>query len=367
MSDNVSRIGDGVFRATIGTHEEQEEAKALARQYKYSSPGQVQPEPRSFVASGKFVGNSQSVVVGTGQHTIPAPAVFHTGDLAPRDESQGIMSTARSMNGNPQSGRSVTPKTLVLVQGMETSVAAAVAMGLVRTNPATGYYEDANTPSAPQTHQERLQAEYQQALDKQNAEAAEKAKAAEAVANEQITPFDEQLESHIADFQKIGNMDLKVGMDSIINGGELTEDIANRAATLIGVTPDEVRERAAGLHAAFTKQAMDMTGAGEGLSVILETMNKINPTLVNKAIRAHVEEGKRNAYDEVINQYIYDLPKHDPQGFLAHPAAQALGARMEKRGGGDPVITIEVPGVGRVEWRAAIRANLISPQFPKGR
>src|SRR5262249_28295196 len=57
-----------------------------------------------------------------------------TADLFPRDGSQGILQTARSISGRPLSGSDIKANTTVIVAGVETSVAAAVAAGFLQRN-----------------------------------------------------------------------------------------------------------------------------------------------------------------------------------------------------------------------------------------
>ena len=67
-----------------------------------------------------------------------------------------------------------------------------------------------------------------------------------------------------------------------------------------------------------------------------------------------------SGYAAVVNRYIYDLPKHNPAGLLNDPGWREHYAIRQERNGD---ITIEMPGVGRAEWRAAIDAKLISPRY----
>lgn len=142
--------------------------------------------------------------------------------------------------------------------------------------------------------------------------------------------------------------------------GSLTEQTVSTIAGQMGLEPEEVQRRVGDVRAAFEQQAMDMSGAGEHLPAILQTIQAIDPKMVQVAINDHVRYGKTSAYDAVIDRYIYDLPKHNPEGLLNHPDwQQQYGIRQERNGD----ITIEIPGVGRVEWRAAINAKLISPTY----
>lgn len=351
MPDDVSRI-------TIRSHEDAEEAKSLARQYARLNPGDAPAAPPSFSSTGQSVGQVQSITFGAGQNTTPGFMRMTTSEVAPRDEAAGILSTARSnKSGGPVSGRGITRESIVVVHGMETTVAAAAAMGLLKVNPNTGMYEETNpqgsTPSAtvPAANNggEPQSQDGQQPTNQQSADEG------------QIPPFSDDLEAHISDFQKVGNMDFEAGMSDMITTGEMSDNTATNIAGQLGIPPEEVRSRAGALREAFEAQAMEMTGTGEFLRDILQTMQQKNPEAVNKAVRDHVEQGRTDAYNKVIGDFIYDLSQTHPRELLENPEAKKLGARLEK----DGEISLAIPGFGRIGWRAAITAGIISPTWKK--
>src|SRR5437868_4796199 len=94
--------------------------------------GDAAPPSRSFNDTARVTGEVARVTVG-GVNPSGAMdnASFKSSDLAPRDATKGIVSTARSSHGRALAGAEVKPGSLVTIEGVETPISTAVALGLV--------------------------------------------------------------------------------------------------------------------------------------------------------------------------------------------------------------------------------------------
>ena len=66
-------------------------------------------------------------------------------------------------------------------------------------------------------------------------------------------------------------------------------------------------------------------------------------------------------YAALAHEYMASLPEINPALILDSADAQPRGVQQNPNG----TITADIPNVGRVEWRAAIKASFIGPRSAK--
>ena len=115
-----------------------------------------------------------------------------------------------------------------------------------------------------------------------------------------------------------------------------------------------VKARAASVRAAFEGQALGMVGPHA--QSVFDYAYAHQKSAMNAAIRDHVQNENPQAYAAVEQLYWLNLDKHDPEAIMTAQNAAQLQPQRDQRSG---VITINIPGVGRTTWAAAVRAGYI--------
>lgn len=309
-----------------------------------------------FQATAQVVGDAHRVVHGGGQGITDrnlALASHSPGqDATPTD----ILSTARSPMGSPLTGRDITPKSVVNVGGMETTVAAAVKMGLLRQN-AMGFYEEPGKPSGTTTPASPLEGA-QKALEdalKTEREQAAKLSTPEATPVPDLAP---ELHAYATEFNDIKDVTTHESVvQSLINTGEVSRHDLVQVASQLGIEPDEAQRRITAIHQAYVEQAAPL--AGPGAETAFEWARNNAPDILHSAIQEHVRNGNGSGYAKVMQEYLATIPDHSPHLILGANNKDAWGVRKESNG----KFTVHTASMGRVEWSIAVREGLIRPHL----
>jgi hypothetical protein len=257
------------------------------------------------------------------------------------DDLQGIAS-ARSPLGSRRSGSDIRPTDVVKIGSLETTVAAALASGFIKKT-ASGEYVDVGA--------EQIAQEYKAEADR---------KAEASVKEATVAPLDEASESLMQTFvQSVHPTDGAMAVRQIIDGQEINADLLARAASRLGTEPSIVKEQIGQLQTAFENQARDFVG-----DRVLDHARQHDMAALREAAREQAMTGSMAGYRTIAERHMAGLDKTDPQSILTSDDGKKLNARLDKRTG---EVTLDIPGIGRTTWSAAIKASLIQPYFPATR
>src|SRR5439155_25143686 len=94
---------------------------------------------------------------------------------------------------------------------------------------------------------------------------------------------------------------------------------------------------------------------------VLDWANRSSREALSKAVMNQVNSGSLSGYHDLTRSYMENLDTIDPGQILDSVDAKAREVRMEKEGR----ITLHVPGMGRVDWKVAVRAGVIGPKLSR--
>jgi hypothetical protein len=354
----------GVLRAQVGSASD---AQALQRDAAAQKQvDEAQPKWGSTARSnGGLVRTTISDGVAT-ETSIPDVVAGTSGDSEAASGKYGVIASARSSGGRPLTGTEITRSSLVTVDGVTTSVAAAVAMGLIRVDGRTGLYVDMNSTGpavAPQTPAEERaaqlvkdQAELQRIVDAKR-EAEEKANTTEVPVAE---PFDATTEALLSETIKgLGNQSAQAAVHSIINTGELSAGLTASIAGQLGIEGPQAAERAQVLMGAFKSQADAAVGV-DSAEAIWDWARDNRAAALKDAMVRHANEGTTGRYADIAQDYFASLAdtQEGRDLIMASNDATARGISVDQRTG---KVFITAPKVGKVEWRNAVKLGMIQP------
>ena len=244
----------------------------------------------------------------------------------------------------------VTPRSLVTIAGVETDVRSAIHAGLLRQN-ADGSYASVNAVlnAAPAA---TAPTEQQQQPDQRSDQPqTDQATAVEPLADQEA----EQIMSHAVSKMSpgLGNAVLS---EIVSTDGNLSATTTEQLASALGVSPEEATRRMDKVVGAFTEQANAALGGNHAM--ILEYARAHQPQALRDAMTRQARDGTTAGYRALARSFTEDLATYNPSALLATEFAKANGVREER----DGQITVEVPGMGRVGWRAAVRSGAIKPK-----
>lgn len=251
------------------------------------------------------------------------------------DQTQGdgsIRSTARSQSGSPIGNRELSDNDIVTVDGMEVSVGVAKQIGLLGEDgkdvAPTKEAKPQPKPSADDMGDpepaERLPGEYAEMLLETSSKAVD------------------------AGTQNAAVLDY-------VNKGELSEGTVGRIASAMGVEPHEAHGMAQEVYRGFEAQAYQtVEKAGVDPQAVFEWAQKEAPEQLSKAMQAHAMQRSTKGYTEVAQAYISNLDSVDPEAILGARLGSGITAKRE-----NGKIVLNLPGVGTVGWKSALKAGLI--------
>jgi hypothetical protein len=271
---------------------------------------------------------------------------------SPASSSSGTSSdqvvVAKSLMGRQLTGADIREDSVVNIGGIETTVAAAKAIGKIRVN-SNGIlvYADAGlAPKEATNAAPKGQPKVQQQEQPTPAEV------------EMLDPASETvMQEIVSSVPKLGNMTVHAAQKHLIEEGSLPLDLLNRVSTAMGQEPTAVAAKFEQVRQAFTKQAHD--AVGHGAEAVFDYARQHAPQELRAAIDQQVKHGSTKGYQRIAQNYFERLDQINPNEILQSQAGQQLGARREN----DGTITIEHPKYGRVQWRVAVRKGLFKVAF----
>jgi hypothetical protein len=230
-----------------------------------------------------------------------------------------------------------------------TNVRAAISAGLI--SQSRGVYEGP-TGQAPKSPAEQL--------DEANAQRLAEQEQAGKDTAPQVEPLDAQAEEIMTEaVAKIGNLNGAETVASLIDRGDVSDDLAGRLASALGTDPAGVRQRIDVVLGAMTTQAKHAMG-GTGFDEIVEHARAANPKGLREAQLAQANEGTTQAYRSLALDY-YATLADTPAGrelILSADGAKERGVFVDR---GTNKTYVNIPGIGRVLWSVAVRQGHIEP------
>lgn len=242
----------------------------------------------------------------------------------------GKVSHARDSWGIVKTGADINENSVVNIRGMETTIKAAMAAGLVERNADGSYSTKGETspqeqaPADPNADDERM---------------------------------DDSVETLFTEAVKKASMDDLFGVLNAASKGEATPEAAiGRIASQMGLEPGEVMQRAETIRGAFTQQAMTKIGqSGFDAQDVVNWAWENRPDLMKQAIYAHVTDRHTKGYDAVVKAYLGGLEKSDPSAILGAQLPNGFTARKAA----DGKIIVSTPH-GEYSWASLVAMGAVS-------
>jgi hypothetical protein len=140
--------------------------------------------------------------------------------------------------------------------------------------------------------------------------------------------------------------------------GQVSDSHINAASSQLGFDPVTVR---ANLNVALTGHIAQATQhlANEGVdgAKIWEWAQRNQPAALKEAVIGHGRSGNVRAWDGLAGQYLNGLEKRDPQAAVALASARGFVAAIDPD---SKNVLVDVPGVGRTTFSAALRAGFLN-------
>lgn len=324
----------------------EDEAKALARQV--AAQENINSRMR---VEATTVPADVSVTIRDGKQVVEARSVATTGSSQPAafQPTESIIATAKSANGfNLRvSGSDITPDTIVTVGGMETTVAAAAALGLLKRD-ANGTWVDAQGVNSLGTPEQNTQ------RSKENE--TQESESGEPPVEMLDSPEAEQTLTQYATFGNGTNRaDMVVNFQSVINGKGFDADALSNIAARMGLPAETVASQAQEVFAAFRRQAD--AAVGHNAQAVWDWAQSHAPTELRAAMERQFMRGTTDGLKALASRYFETLDQHNPEMILNSQDAKARGIRMEP----DGRITVRLANGVRTTWRQAVRMGAIKP------
>jgi hypothetical protein len=248
-------------------------------------------------------------------------------------EGGDYLRTARSQTGSPVVGRELRPDDIVMVAGMETTVAIARRLGLVEENE---YGKLVNGADARKLVEEPIQ---------------EAVETGEAFASQDD-------EKHLAEMSALTSAGPQVAaINDFVTTGQMSSNTIERLASEAGMEPHQVQENFAKVQAAFTAQAKSVvtkTGVPD-FDDFSQWAWQHQPNSMQDAIRAHTMHRSTAGYQAIAAEYVATMDQHDPHAILEADFGGGITASKAPNGN----IVLNIPGTGQVSWRQAINLGLV--------
>ena len=253
---------------------------------------------------------------------------------APRNSVQnsGTITEARNSWGSVKTGSDITEASIVNIGGIETTIKAAMAAGMVTRN-ADGSYAVAGGQQAPQ---DQPQADPNDGMESLG---------------------DEAVEASITEIATKAAASDVVGVINALSKGEgIPETAVGRIASQMGLEPGEAMHRAETIRAAFETQALNTIGkSGFEAQDVVAWAWENRPDLMKQAIYKQATERTTKGYDGVVKAYLGGLEKSSPQTILNAKLPSGMTAHQQQ----DGTIMVTTPQ-GNFSWSSLLRMGAIS-------
>lgn len=279
------------------------------------------------------VGGVQMTAVN-GKISTTSHGMASTVERDPRMVSQtgGTITLARNSWGTTKTGSDITEASIINLNGMETTIKAAMAAGMVVRN-ADGSYA---VVGAQSTQQQPAQEDPNAGMEGLG---------------------DDALEASITEVaSKASASDVVSVINAISKNEGIPEAAIGRIASQMGLEPGEAMARAETIRQAFETQALAAIGkSGFDAQEVVAWAWANRPDLMQKAIYSHATERHTKGYGNVVKAYLGGLEKSNPQAILNAQLPQGMTARQMRDGS----IMVSTPH-GDFPWSALLRMGAVS-------
>lgn len=235
-----------------------------------------------------------------------------------------------------------------IAPGQETSVAAAMSMGLLSRDAAGRIVPvgAAAPPSSPPPDDKGKPPLPIQQQDTPN------------------TRLDDESEATIADaMARAPGASIGVAVSVIENAGEVPEAVIGQLAADLGIEPEQARVKLQGVQAAYAKEATTSAAKAAGTSEAMaweafQHYQRTGSSDFKAAMHSHLASG-RPTYGSHVIEYIAQLDQIDPQRILGAETVDGRSVRWDPASG---QIVVKIKGRGEMSWAHAVRQRLISVQ-----
>ncbi|UHC16313.1 hypothetical protein LRS73_28330 [Methylobacterium currus] len=245
----------------------------------------------------------------------------------------GILSSARTKTGSPIMG-DIKGDDLIRVQGYEMQVSTAEQLGMISRDASGRYVEVDGGVEAASREPEQA-----------TVEAPEVAFA---------SPHAEQNLTELVSATTAGNQ--IAAMQELINGGEVSTQTLNRAASEAGREPSQMAESLELVKAAFKAQA-DASVAAQGVEdadALWAWARANRPNDLKQAMNNHGSMRDPRGYAGIAQEYVASVADRDPSSVLNAEFGGGISARMAGK-----EVVLSIPGRGEMSYRSALKAGFI--------
>ncbi|WP_237482535.1 hypothetical protein [Lichenibacterium dinghuense] len=305
-----------------------------------AAPADTSPVARSGFGSSGY-GSTVTFRDGVATYSDNAPTSMNTADLG--NGHVGILGSATSAMGSPIAASAITPTSLVMCDGMQTTAANAERLGYLVKNAATGLYE----PGPAARMSEKAEAEKARIM------AGEPAEKAPTVGPEQLDANSEAAYQHFT--QSTESATQSFALHEWTTTGDISSRTIGDLARQAGTDPATMSRQIDTMRGAFMTQAH---AAIRQAGVTPETFTEWANTdagfkVTGAAIREHIATRSTKPYAGAVARYLESLAAHNP--------AAAMGLRFE--GGvtaslSGKTVLLNIPGLGQVPFAVAMRQGL---------
>jgi hypothetical protein len=248
--------------------------------------------------------------------------------------TSGKITEFRREGGAARLSGALSENSIVNVNGIETSVKAALASGLIVGN-GDGSYSVAGE-----------QAPAAQMPDQTDPALADMEALGDTAAETSLTEV----------CTKASPAEVLGVVNALANGEGISERHVGKIASQMGIEPGEAMERAQVIHQAFVGQAMDTIGkSGLDAQEVVNWAWENRPDLMKKAISRHAADRTTKGYGDVVKAYLGGLEKASPQTILNAKLPPGCTARKGK----DGTIIVNTPH-GEFSWQSLLRMGAVS-------
>jgi hypothetical protein len=252
---------------------------------------------------------------------------------------------------------------LVSVGGLTTSVKAAINAGLLDANfrAVAGAATGEGNSMVGETGQQAIANE--QALQQEQAKATPSVPSyAELQADPSLglhhdvaVPLDSASETLMTKVvQSVDHGAYASAVGAHLAGRDVPPDTVQRIANSLGMSPGEAKQAMAQMQQAMETQAVNAAG-----HEVLEWARSAQPEKLQAAAQQQALQGSLRGYGDLQKAYIGQLDRLNPAAIINSPDGRKMGARVEQNG----EVSLDIPGVGRTTWGAALRGGLIGPYY----
>jgi hypothetical protein len=259
----------------------------------------------------------------------------------PPESAGTLIDSLRSPSGRTVDPFTAKPGDRVWVGGVETSVAAAMTMGLLTRNPHTGALMETKA-GAVTSPRGSAPANSGPSYDERHPA--------------HNVPLDRASASFLATMtDRVPGTDLASAANDLVINGKVDGFMVQRMASQLGVEPDDLSARIEAFSQGVKNQAtrcFQQCGV-QDVEELLTWAKAAKPDLLREATKRQIA-GDLAGITRLATLYFENLADINPKKVLEAKFGSGIEARLVNR-----KVVLSVPGMGEVEYRSAIRAGII--------